>query len=47
MSVIINVRVKKEVKRFLEEAGVNVAEEVRNYSENLTWKTKVEKLLKK
>ncbi len=46
MSVVISVRVKREIKDRLEQAGINVGEEVRRYLEDLARKVKVEGALK-
>ncbi len=43
MSVVISVRVRKEVKEELEKMGINVAEEVRNFLEEMVWRMKVKK----
>ncbi len=40
---VISVRVRKEIKRELEEMGVNVSEEVRNFLEELAWKARIRK----
>jgi hypothetical protein len=45
MSVVVSVRVPEEVKRVLEENGVNIAEEVRKYLEELAWKIKIRKFI--
>ena len=41
MSTVISVRIRREVKERLEEAGINIAKEVREYLENLAWKIRV------
>jgi len=41
MSVVISVRVPEEVKKILEENGVDIAEEVRKHLEELAWKIKI------
>ncbi|OYT30747.1 MAG: VapB-type antitoxin [Thermoprotei archaeon] len=41
MSVVISVRVKREIKEELEKSGVNIAEEVRSYLEQLAWKIRI------
>ena len=43
MSVVISIRVRKEVKEELEKMGVNIAEEVRNFLEEMVWRMKVKK----
>ncbi len=47
MSTVISIRIKKEIKEELEEAGVDVAEEIRNRLEELAWKIKIKKQLEK
>jgi len=47
MSVVISVRVPEEVKKILEENGVDVAEEVRKHLEELAWKIKIRKFVEK
>lgn len=46
MSTVISVRIKREVSRILEEAGVNISDEVKKFLENLAWKIKVKRNLK-
>ncbi len=41
MKDVISVRVDKKVKKILEEAGVNISEEVRRFLEDLAWKIEV------
>lgn len=38
MSVVISVRVRREVKEALEYAGIDIAAEVREFLEDLAWK---------
>ncbi len=40
---VISVRIRKETKKALEEMGVNVSDEVRNFLEELVWKTKIKR----
>jgi hypothetical protein len=47
MSVVISVRVPEEVKKILEENGVDIAEEVRKHLEELAWKIKIGKFVEK
>jgi hypothetical protein len=47
MSVVISVRVPEEVKKILEENGVDIAEEVRKHLEELAWKIKIRKFVEK
>ncbi|RLE73643.1 MAG: hypothetical protein DRJ56_08870 [Thermoprotei archaeon] len=43
MSVVISVRVRRELKEELERLGVNVAEEVRRFLEELVWRERVKR----
>jgi len=45
MSSVVSVRIRKEVKQALEEAGVDVNEEVKRFLEELAWKVTVKKNL--
>ena len=45
MSVVISVRIPEEVKKILEENGVDIAEEVRKHLEELAWKIKIRKFI--
>ncbi|MEM2136753.1 MAG: VapB-type antitoxin [Candidatus Methanomethylicia archaeon] len=47
MSSVVSVRVKEEVKRFLEEEGIDVSEEVRKFLEELATKVKLKKYIEK
>jgi len=47
MSVVISVRIPEEVKKILEENGVDIAEEVRKHLEELAWKIKIRKFIEK
>ena len=47
MSVVISVRVREEVKRVLEEEGVDVAEEVRRFLEELASKVRLRRYVEK
>lgn len=47
MSVVISVRVKKEIKELLESEGINIAEEVRRFLEELAYKVRIRKYVKK
>jgi hypothetical protein len=47
VSVVISVRVKKEIKELLESEGVNIAEEVRRFLEELAYKVRIRKYVKK
>jgi len=45
MSVVVSVRIPEEVKKILEENGVDIAEEVRKHLEELAWKIKIRKFI--
>jgi antitoxin component of RelBE/YafQ-DinJ toxin-antitoxin module len=45
--VVISVRIREEVKRVLEEAGINISEAVREYLEELAWRIRVRKTIEK
>jgi hypothetical protein len=47
MSEVISVRVKKGLKRYLEERGINVSETVRSYLEELAWRVRLKESLEK
>jgi len=47
MSVVISVRVKKEIKELLESEGINIAEEVRRFLEELAYKVRIRKYVEK
>jgi len=47
MSVVISVRVKKEIKELLESEGVNIAEEVKRFLEELAYKVRIRKYVEK
>jgi F0F1-type ATP synthase membrane subunit b/b' len=42
-TVVVSVRIREEVKRLLEESGVNISEEVRRFLEELAAKVKTRK----
>ena len=46
-TVVISVRIREEVKRELENAGINIAEVVREYLEELAWKLRVKRTIEK
>lgn len=41
MGVVVSVRVREEVKRILEESGIDVSEEVRRYLEELAQRVRL------
>ena len=45
MSEVVSVRVRKDVKRVLEEAGVNIGEVIRKHLEELAWEITARKRL--
>jgi len=47
MSTVISIRVREEVKRVLEESGINVDEEVRRFLENLVWRVKIRRFVER
>jgi hypothetical protein len=47
MSVVISVRVKREIKELLESEGINIAEEVRRFLEELAYKIRIRKYVEK
>ena len=47
MSEVISVRVRRSLKRYLEERGVNVSEAVRSYFEELAWRVRLKESLEK
>ena len=47
MSVVISVRVKREIKELLESEGVNIAEEVRRFLEELAYKVRIRRYVEK
>jgi len=47
MSVVISVRVKKEIKELLESEGINIAEEVRRFLEELAYKIRIKRYVEK
>ncbi|ADY01607.1 hypothetical protein VMUT_1402 [Vulcanisaeta moutnovskia 768-28] len=44
-TVVISVRVREEVKRLLEESGIDINEEVRRFLEELALKVKIRKYI--
>jgi len=46
VSEVVSVRIRKGVKKYLEERGINVSEAVRSYLEELAWKTRLRESLK-
>ena len=47
MSVVISVRVKREIKELLESEGINIAEEVKRFLEELAYKVKIKRYVEK
>lgn len=41
MSEVVSVRIKKGIKKYLEDKGVDVSEAVRRYLEELAWKIRI------
>jgi hypothetical protein len=46
-TVVVSVRVRREVKEELERAGIDVGEVVRRYLEELAWRLRIERVLEK
>lgn len=44
-SAVISVRVREEIKKLLEESGLDVGEEVRKYLEELAWRVKIKRIV--
>lgn len=47
MSVVISVRVKKEIKELLESEGIDIAEEVKRFLEELAYKVRIRRYVEK
>jgi antitoxin component of RelBE/YafQ-DinJ toxin-antitoxin module len=47
MSSVISVRIKEEVKRILEEEGIDIAKEVRRFLEELALKVRLRRYVEK
>lgn len=47
MSEVISVRVRKGLRKYLEERGVNISEAVRSYLEELAWRIRLKESLEK
>jgi hypothetical protein len=47
MSAVVSVRIPEEVKRILEENGVDIAEEVRKHLEELAWRIRTRRFIEK
>jgi len=46
-SAVISVRVREEVKKVLEESGIDVGEEVRRFLEDLAWRVKIRRFVER
>jgi len=44
---VISVRIDKRIRRILEEAGVNISEEVKKFLSELAWRIEVKKRIKR
>ena len=44
---VISVRIDKHIKKLLEEAGVNISEEVKKFLHDLAWKIEVKKRIER
>ena len=47
MSEVISVRVRKGLRKYLEERGINISEAVRSYLEELAWRIRLKESLEK
>jgi len=47
MSEVISVRVRKGLRKYLEERGINISEAVKSYLEELAWKVRLKESLEK
>jgi uncharacterized protein YydD (DUF2326 family) len=47
MSAVVSVRIPEEIKRILEENGVDIAEEVRKHLEELAWRIRTRRFIEK
>ncbi|MEM1542384.1 MAG: VapB-type antitoxin [Ignisphaera sp.] len=47
MSSVVSVRVREDVKRFLEEEGIDIGEEVRRFLEELVLKIRIKRYVEK
>lgn len=46
-STVISIRIKEEIKKLLEESGLDLGEEIRRYLEELAWKMKIRRMIEK
>jgi len=46
-STVISIRVREEIKKLLEESGLDIGEEIRKYLEELAWKVKIKRMIEK
>ena len=44
---VISVRIDKRVKRILEEAGINISEEIKKFLNEFAWKVEVRKRIER
>ncbi|MEM2441941.1 MAG: VapB-type antitoxin [Candidatus Bathyarchaeia archaeon] len=44
---MISIRVREEIKKLLEESGLDIGEEIRKYLEELAWKVKIKRMIEK
>ena len=47
MSEVISVRVRKGLRKYLEERGIDISEAVRSYLEELAWRIRLKESLEK
>ncbi|MEM2703286.1 MAG: VapB-type antitoxin [Candidatus Bathyarchaeia archaeon] len=46
-STVVSVRIREEIKKLLEESGLDVGEEIRKYLEELAWRVKIKRMIEK
>jgi len=44
---VISVRINKHIKEILEEAGINISEEVKKFLNELAWKVEIKKRIER
>lgn len=47
MSIIISIRIRKELKDRLDRYGINISKEIESYLETLVWKKQVEEEIRR
>lgn len=46
-SSVVSVRIREEVKKLLEESGLDISEEIKKHLEELAWKVKIKRMIEK